>query len=564
MSCTSNGRIYQCKGNGMASKVFHDGARVVELPGFMALAHLRYPTSGSRHANNAEAQPFYVNAPHGLGFSHNGNLVNAEELKRYLDQDAHRHINTDSDSELMLNIFASELEETNKARVNAQDCFAALERMYKRCVGGWACVAMIAGYGIMGFRDSYGIRPLVLGWKESPSGTGMDYMLASESVALESCGYRNFKDIKPGEAVIIRKATIKEPLQEPIYHQVETQKAYTPDIFEYVYFARPSSTIDGISVYRSRQEMGYKLAERIRSQLGPRKLKEIDVVIPIPETSLISAYAVSKSLKKPYCQAFEKNRYIFRTFIMPNQKQRQKGVRAKLIAIPLEFQNRNVLLVDDSIVRGTTSREIVSMAREAGAKKVYFASCAPPITHAHIYGIDLASTSELIAYHRSSDDIAKHITADGVIYQELDDLVSACASLSPRLPSEQKFEVGVFCGRYVTPVSDGYFQHLEQLRGESKVMKKIEEARQAVMQGVAGAEEVRLASSGAVVDEYGNIFPASKEAAAEQKNAGSGVNGTIGTTETSDKTQRVNSDAQIRISQSQDISLHNLNDYERS
>ncbi|KAF2237736.1 amidophosphoribosyltransferase [Viridothelium virens] len=558
MSCTSNGRIHQCKGNGMASKVFHDGARVIELPGFMALAHLRYPTSGSRNGNNAEAQPFYVNAPHGLGFSHNGNLVNAEELKQYLDKEAHRHINTDSDSELMLNIFASELEETNKARVNAQDCFAALERMYKRCIGGWACVAMIAGYGIMGFRDSHGIRPLVLGWKESPSGAGMDYMLASESVALESCGYKSFRDIKPGEAVIIRKATYKEPLQEPIYHQVEVPKAYAPDIFEYVYFARPSSTIDGISVYRSRQEMGYKLAERIRLQLGPQKLKEIDVVIPIPETSLISAYAVSKSLKKPYCQAFEKNRYIFRTFIMPTQNQRQKGVRAKLIAIPLEFQDRNVLLVDDSIVRGTTSREIVSMAREAGAKKVYFASCAPPITHAHIYGIDLATSSELIAHHRSSADIARHITADGVIYQQLDDLVAACASLSPRGQNDQKFEVGVFCGKYVTPVSAGYFAHLEQIRGESKVMKKIQDARQAVMQGITDDEVLKLASNGAVVDEAGNIIPAGDEGNTEQKKAIGKMNGLD---ETGSTRQRVDSDAQVRTSQ--DISLHNLNDYDR-
>ena len=547
----------------MASKVFHDGARVVELPGFMALAHLRYPTSGSRHANNAEAQPFYVNAPHGLGFSHNGNLVNAEELKRYLDMEAHRHINTDSDSELMLNIFASELEETNKARVNAQDCFAALERMYKRCVGGWACVAMIAGYGIMGFRDSYGIRPLILGWKESPSGTGMDYMLASESVALEGCGYKESRDIMPGEAVIVRKATSKDPFQEPIYHQVEAPKAYTPDIFEYVYFARPSSTIDGISVYRSRQEMGYKLAERVRSQLGPEKLREIDVVIPIPETALISAYAVSKLLKKPYCQAFEKNRYIFRTFIMPNQQQRQKGVRAKLIAIPQEFQNRNVLLVDDSIVRGTTSREIVSMAREAGAKKVYFASCAPPITHAHIYGIDLASSSELIAHHRSSADIAKHITADGVIYQELDDLVAACASLSPREPSKQKFEVGVFCGKYVTPVSEAYFEHLEQVRGESKVMKKIEEAREAVMLGTAGDEQVRMASNGAVVDEAGNIIAAGKATNGDQTEAKRIMNGN-GTDETNGRRQRVDNDGQVRLSKSQDISLHNLNDYDGS
>ncbi|KAI9709933.1 MAG: amidophosphoribosyltransferase [Bogoriella megaspora] len=563
MSCDNKGRIQQCKGNGMASKVFDDGRRVIDLPGFMALGHLRYPTSGSRRANNAEAQPFYVNAPYGLGFSHNGNLINAEELKGYLDKVAHRHINTDSDSELMLNIFASELNETNKARVNPQDCFAALERTYKRCIGGWACVAMIAGYGIMGFRDSYGIRPLVLGWKQSSSGTGVDYMLASESVALTGCGYFNYKDIKPGEAVIIRKGTAKEPMPEPIYYQVEQPKAYAPDIFEFIYFSRGSSTVDGISVYQSRQEMGYNLAERIRSQLSPEELESIDVVIPIPETSSISAYAVSRKLKKPYVQAFEKNRYIFRTFIMPNQHQRQKGVRAKLIAIPQEFQGRNVLLVDDSIVRGTTSREIVSMAREAGAEKVYFASCAPPITHAHIYGIDLATSSELIAYHRSSDEIAKHICADGVIYQTLDDLVAACAKLSPRKETEQKFEVGVFCGKYVTPVEDGYFEHLEQVRGESKVMKTVEEARAALMQGVAGEEQIRMVSNGVVVDEAGNIVPAPDSNSQSRRSSATDGYGN-GFTDNSGQKQRVDSDGQVRVCQNQDISLHNLNDYGRS
>ncbi|KAI7576710.1 Amidophosphoribosyltransferase, partial [Hortaea werneckii] len=474
-TCSRGGRIFQCKGNGLASKVFHDGQRVADLPGHMGLGHLRYPTAGS--SANAEAQPFYVNSPYGICFTHNGNLINAPELRSYLDKEAHRHINTESDSELMLNVFADQLNETGKARVNASDLFSALERMYEKCQGGWACTAMLAGFGLIGFRDSYGIRPMVIGERTSSDGKGRDYMMASESVALSQCGYGNIKDILPGQAVIIEKS------KPPVFQQVAPQRAYAPDIFEYVYFARPESIIDGISVYRTRQLMGYRLAETIKKQLGPEELKQIDAVIPIPETSLVSAYAVSKHLKKPYCQGFVKNRYIFRTFIMPNQSARQRGVRAKLNAIPVEFKDKNVLLVDDSIVRGTTSREIVMMAKEAGAKNVYFSSCAPPITNAHIYGIDLASPSELIAHHRNQEEIAKHIGADGVIYQSLPDLTSACAQDSPRDPASQKFEVGVFCGKYITPVSNEYFEHLERARGQARKMKVMEKAREAVMQG---------------------------------------------------------------------------------
>jgi len=459
-TCGPRGRFYQCKGNGMARDVFTQ-ARVSLLTGNMGIGHLRYPTAGS--FANSEAQPFYVNSPYGLAMSHNGNLVNAPALKQYLDEDVHRHINTDSDSELLLNVFAAELQQTNKARVNDEDIFKALAGVYRECRGAYACTGLVAGYGLIGFRDPNGIRPLVLGIRTKEDGS-KDYMLSSESVVLQALDFKEWFDIKPGQAVIIPKDTMK-----PVFRQIAPQQSYTPDIFEYVYFARPDSVMDGISVYRSRLAMGDSLANNIVSRFGSLEATAaaIDVVIPVPDTSRTSALQVATKLNIPYREGFVKNRYVGRTFIMPNQKERKSSVRRKLNAMELEFQGRNVLLVDDSIVRGTTSKEIIQMAKEAGAKNVFVASCAPAIRYNHIYGIDLADTKALVAYNRSEEDVSKYIGADGVFYQKLEDLIDACS-----YGNIKEFEVGVFNGEYITGVEDSYLNYLEQIRSQNQRMKE--------------------------------------------------------------------------------------------
>ncbi|ODV97521.1 hypothetical protein PACTADRAFT_139807 [Pachysolen tannophilus NRRL Y-2460] len=488
VTCGARGRFYQCKGNGMARDVFNQ-QRMLGLVGNMGIAHLRYPTAGS--SAMSEAQPFYVNSPYGISFSHNGNLVNAAELRRYLDEKVHRHINTDSDSELLLNIFAAELEKYDKARVNNADIFRALEGVYRECRGAYACVVMLAGYGIIGFRDPHGIRPLLIGERTHENGK-KDYMLASESVVLKAHNFVIFRDILPGEAVIIPKDTMI-----PEFKQVVPGSSYTPDIFEYVYFARPDSILDDISVYRSRIKMGEKLAKNIERQfLDDNRKKvsdEIDVVIPVPDTSRHSALECANQLNLPYREGFVKNRYVGRTFIMPDQKERTSSVRRKLNAMQSEFYNKSVLLVDDSIVRGTTSKEIVAMAREAGAKKVYFASCSPVIRFNHIYGIDLADTKALVGFNRSVEEISKIIDADKVFYQDLQDLVDCCQSnddcpdLIPsqnkppkdsrlyhpgELPKINSFEVGVFTGKYITGHEDNYLQELEKIRASNQRIRE--------------------------------------------------------------------------------------------
>ena len=444
-------RLHLRKDKGLVRDVFRT-RNMLQLRGTMGVGHARYPTAGA--ASSAEAQPFYVNSPYGIVLAHNGNLTNAEELKRDLFVDDLRHINTDSDSEVLLNIFAHELQVQGKLRIDEQDIFRAVSGVHRRCRGGYAAVAMIPGFGVFGFRDPFGIRPLIYGRRETDEGT--EYMIASESVALNTLGFTLIADVAPGEAVFI---SVDGELHT---QQCAAAPVLSPCIFEFVYLARPDSIIDNISVHKARSRMGKRLAAKIKREWAAH---DIDVVIPIPDTSRTAALQLANHLNLPYSEGFIKNRYIGRTFIMPGQKVRKQSVRQKLNAIDLEFKKKNVLLVDDSIVRGTTSQQIIQMAREAGANRVYFASAAPPVHFPNVYGIDMPSAVELVAHGRTVGEVAEFLGADGLIYQDLDDLIQA---VQKRGKSHvDRFDCSVFDGHYVTgDVTADYLQHLETNRND--------------------------------------------------------------------------------------------------
>jgi len=438
------------KGSGMVRDVFRT-RNMRALAGFSGIAHTRYPTAGSAWSA-AESQPFYVNSPFGIVLGHNGNLTNVEQLKNELFRQDLRHINTSSDSEVLLNVLAHELQEaTPHYKLDPAAIFAAVSGVHRRCRGAYAVVAMIAGYGLLAFRDPYGIRPLVFGRAETPQGP--EYLVASESVALDTLGFQRIRDVAPGEAIFIDEDG------NFFSRQCAQNASLNPCMFEFVYLARPDSVIDGISVYETRLRMGESLADKIRRNYSHL---DINVVIPIPDSSRPAAMQLSKYLDLPYREGFIKNRYIGRTFIMPGQGVRRKSVRQKLNAIGMEFQGKNVLLVDDSIVRGTTSSEIVQMAREAGARKVYFASAAPPVRYANVYGIDMPTRDELIANGRSDAEIAREIGCDELIYQDLEALIDDVKSVNPKVTS---FETSCFSGDYITgDVTREYLDGVETKR----------------------------------------------------------------------------------------------------
>jgi amidophosphoribosyltransferase len=442
------------KAPGMVRDVFRT-RNMRELGGNMGIAHCRYPTAGSAF-KAAEAQPFYVNSPFGIVLSHNGNLTNSAQLKDEMFRTDLRHINTGSDSEVLVNVLAHELERASvKLHLEPQTIFAAVAAVHRRLKGAYAVVAMIAGYGVLAFRDPYGIRPAVIGYNETHAGT--EYMVASESVALDALGFRVLRDISPGEAIFID--------EEGRFHsqQCVQPASLNPCIFEYVYLARPDSLIDGASVYETRLNMGEKLAQKIRRQYANL---QVDVVIPIPDSSRPSALQLAHGLGVPYREGFVKNRYIGRTFIMPGHAVRRRSVRQKLNPMAMEFSGKNVLLVDDSIVRGTTSREIVQMARDSGARKVFFASAAPPVRFPNVYGIDMPTRAELIAAHRNEDEVCREIGADALIYQDLADLKDAVRKANPKLTS---FETSCFDGIYVTgDITTDYLRAIENERDSSR------------------------------------------------------------------------------------------------
>jgi len=458
---SDHGKLNLRKDNGLVKDVFRT-RHMRRLTGQMGIAHVRYPTAGS--SSPALAQPLYVNSPYGLALAHNGNLTNNRELSQNLFRDDLRHINTDSDSEVLLNVFAHELQRRGKMSPTPEDIFAAITGVHMRCRGAYAVIVMIAGYGIVGFRDPHGIRPLVFGSRLQEG--RREYMIASESVALGSQGFEIERDLGPGEAVYLDFAGKMHTrvCVEPGIH--------TPCIFEHVYFARPDSLMDGISVYKARLRMGEKLADKLKRL---RPAQDIDVVIPIPETSRPIALELANRLGVKFREGFVKNRYIGRTFIMPGQVERRKSVRQKLNVIDLELRGKNVLLVDDSIVRGTTSKQIIQMARDAGARKVYFASAAPPIRFPNVYGIDMPAAAELIAAGRSVEEVQEIIGADWLIYQDLADLIDACREGNRDIA---RFECSVFDGNYITSdVDEIYLRRLESTRSDAAKQARIKAAR---------------------------------------------------------------------------------------
>lgn len=446
------------KSNGLVGDVFRQH-HMDQLKGTMGIGHVRYPTAGT--ASSAEAQPMYVNSPFGICLAHNGNLINETELNDDLFRADRRHINTGSDSEVLLNVFAHELQNLAGLRAEPDDIFNAVGRVHERMKGAYAVVALITGYGVVGFRDPYGIRPIIYGKRDTASGT--EYMIASESAALDVLGFEIIDDIRPGEAVYIQtngKIEVRQCAREAHYY---------PCIFEHVYLARPDSVIDGISVYKARLKMGEKLADKILKRYPDQ---DIDVVIPIPDTSCTAALPMAHRLDVKYREGLVKSRYVGRTFIMPGQQQRQKSVRRKFNTIELEFKGKNVLLVDDSIVRGTTSRKIVQMAREAGARKVYMASAAPPVRYPNVYGIDMPAASEFIADGATEEEIARYIGVDWLVYQDLEDLVDCTSGVNDAI---EGFDTSIFDGNYITGgVDDAYLRRVESLRNDQAKQQRSE------------------------------------------------------------------------------------------
>ncbi len=454
MTC-EHGRFYMRKGNGLVRDVFFS-QHMKRLRGNMGIGHARYPTAGC--SSSLEAQPFYVNSPYGIALAHNGNLTNTEKLKAELFEEDLRHLNTESDTEAILNVFAHELASLAKPQFDIEDIFRSVSAVHKRCRGGYAIIAMIVGKGVLAFRDPNGIRPCVYGTRQRNGKT--EYMIASESVALQAQGFELVRDLEPGEAVFVSEDC------EFYSKQCAEAPKLRPCIFEYVYFARPDSIMDKVSVYKARLRMGQKLVQKI---LRERPDHDIDVVIPIPDTSRTSALEVAFHLNVKYREGFIKNRYIGRTFIMPGQTERKKSVRQKLNAIDLEFQGKNVLLVDDSIVRGTTSKQIIQMAREAGANKVYMASAAPPVRYPNVYGIDMPAEEEFIAHNRTVEEICEAIGADWLIYQDLDDLIDAVRKGNEAI---EEFDCSCFDGDYITnDVDTEYFKRLQDKRSDAAKSK---------------------------------------------------------------------------------------------